>query len=39
MSLNLKLESPYNPLAEFSDVFHMQYNNMLENMSIIWGIL
>jgi len=38
MSSNLKLESPYNPLAKSSDVFHTQYNNMLENMSIIWGI-
>jgi len=35
MSSNLKLESPYNPLAEPSEVFRIQYNNMLENIGII----
>jgi len=36
MRSNLKLESPYNPLAEFFDVdvFRSQYNTMLENISI-----
>lgn len=38
MSSNLKLESPYNPLAEPSDVFRTQYNNMLENMGIYYNV-
>lgn len=35
MNSNLKLESPYNPFSEPSEVFRTQYNNMLENMGII----